>query len=177
LHHISSQKCDVNALDRLSDLLAYCPSRGKFHVVKVDEADQMTDKAQLQLLSKLDSTGWLWAVPAEEKKGACARRNKATPLPHWMLAQDVRQWLRFGPGSAARARACPFAYAGAFRAPRWAIDSPSCGHSCGRDLWGMGIVGYKSFKTLAGTTGLEPATSCVTGMRSNQLNYVPPQEQ
>jgi hypothetical protein len=28
-------------------------------------------------------------------------------------------------------------------------------------------------KLLAGTTGLEPATSCVTGMRSNQLNYVP----
>ena len=28
-------------------------------------------------------------------------------------------------------------------------------------------------KTLAGTTGLEPATSCVTGMRSDQLNYVP----
>jgi hypothetical protein len=26
---------------------------------------------------------------------------------------------------------------------------------------------------LAGTTGLEPAASCVTGMRSNQLNYVP----
>ncbi len=26
---------------------------------------------------------------------------------------------------------------------------------------------------MAGTTGLEPATSCVTGMRSNQLNYVP----
>jgi hypothetical protein len=59
LHHISSQKCDVAALDRLSDLLAYYPSRGKFHVVKVDEADQMTEKAQLQLLSKLDSTGWL----------------------------------------------------------------------------------------------------------------------
>ena len=31
----------------------------------------------------------------------------------------------------------------------------------------------KLLKTLAGTTGLEPATSCVTGMRSNQLNYVP----
>ena len=29
-------------------------------------------------------------------------------------------------------------------------------------------------KVLAGTTGLEPAASCVTGMRSNQLNYVPP---
>jgi hypothetical protein len=26
---------------------------------------------------------------------------------------------------------------------------------------------------LAGTTGLEPAASAVTGQRSNQLNYVP----
>ena len=28
-------------------------------------------------------------------------------------------------------------------------------------------------KEMAGTTGLEPATSAVTGQRSNQLNYVP----
>ena len=28
-------------------------------------------------------------------------------------------------------------------------------------------------RKLAGTTGLEPATSDVTGRRSNQLNYVP----
>jgi hypothetical protein len=27
--------------------------------------------------------------------------------------------------------------------------------------------------SLAGTTGLEPAASCVTGRRSNQLNYAP----
>ncbi len=33
-----------------------------------------------------------------------------------------------------------------------------------RDLWE---------KLMAGTTGLEPATSAVTGQRSNQLNYVP----
>ena len=26
---------------------------------------------------------------------------------------------------------------------------------------------------MAGATGLEPAASCVTGMRSNQLNYAP----
>jgi hypothetical protein len=31
----------------------------------------------------------------------------------------------------------------------------------------------KKKKEMAGTTGLEPATSDVTGRRSNQLNYVP----
>jgi hypothetical protein len=36
----------------------YVPMAGKtFWFVLVDEADQMTDKAQLALLSKLDSTG------------------------------------------------------------------------------------------------------------------------
>ena len=39
-------------------------------------------------------------------------------------------------------------------------------------LWESGILA-QVLKKLAGTTGLEPATSCVTGMRSNQLNYVP----
>jgi hypothetical protein len=29
------------------------------------------------------------------------------------------------------------------------------------------------FGLVAGTTGLEPATSAVTGQRSNQLSYVP----
>ena len=32
---------------------------------------------------------------------------------------------------------------------------------------------WKGLKRMAGTTGLEPATSYVTGRRSNQLNYVP----
>jgi hypothetical protein len=31
----------------------------------------------------------------------------------------------------------------------------------------------KYLKRMAGTTGLEPAASAVTGQRSNQLNYVP----
>jgi hypothetical protein len=33
--------------------------------------------------------------------------------------------------------------------------------------------GRKCLKGMAGTTGLEPAASAVTGQRSNQLNYVP----
>jgi hypothetical protein len=35
----------------------------------------------------------------------------------------------------------------------------------------------KRWKNMAGTTGLEPATSDVTGRRSNQLNYVPALQQ
>ena len=31
----------------------------------------------------------------------------------------------------------------------------------------------EGLRELAGATGLEPAASCVTGRRSNQLNYAP----
>ena len=31
------------------------------------------------------------------------------------------------------------------------------------------------YHVVAGVTGLEPATSCVTGRRSNQLSYTPTQ--
>jgi hypothetical protein len=75
LHHISSQKCDVAALDRLSDLCAYYPTRGKFNVVLVDEADQMTEKAQLQLLSRLDGTASL-----KPKFGGGFQRGQALPV-------------------------------------------------------------------------------------------------
>lgn len=59
LHHVSAQKCDVATLDALNDKFAYCPPIGNFWVCLVDEADQMTEKAQLQLLSRLDSTASL----------------------------------------------------------------------------------------------------------------------
>ena len=41
-----------------------------------------------------------------------------------------------------------------------------------RAFWGSRHKS-KSFRLMAGTTGLEPATSAVTGQRSNQLSYVP----
>jgi hypothetical protein len=43
------------------------------------------------------------------------------------------------------------------------------------ELW-VGVFGAipsNLLKRMAGTTGLEPAASAVTGQRSNQLNYVP----
>jgi ATPase family associated with various cellular activities (AAA) len=75
LHHISSQKCDVAALDRLNDSCQYCPARGRFHVVLVDEADQMTEKAQLQLLSRLDGTASL-----KPRFGGGWERGSALPI-------------------------------------------------------------------------------------------------
>jgi ATPase family protein associated with various cellular activities (AAA) len=75
LHHISSQKCDVAALDRLNESCQYCPARGRFHVVLVDEADQMTEKAQLQLLSRLDGTASL-----RPKFGGGWERGPALPV-------------------------------------------------------------------------------------------------
>src|SRR5258708_4998162 len=60
LHHIPSQRCNVEVLE---DVIRQChnvPSRGlnAFHVVIVDEADRMSKAAQLHLLSKLDATAF-----------------------------------------------------------------------------------------------------------------------
>src|ERR1700728_2760307 len=37
----------------------------------------------------------------------------------------------------------------------------------------LGAIPSNLLERMAGTTGLEPAASAVTGQRSNQLNYVP----
>lgn len=58
LIHIPSQHCSVAELEESLSRTQYVPMGGKrFWFVLVDEADQMTEKAQLALLSKLDSTG------------------------------------------------------------------------------------------------------------------------
>ena len=38
---------------------------------------------------------------------------------------------------------------------------------------GKNLIQQQANKVLAGWTGLEPATSAVTGLHSNQLNYHP----
>jgi len=57
LHHIPSGNCTVDAVKDLRARLSYLPALGKrYHVVLIDEADQMTIPAQLALLSMLDAT-------------------------------------------------------------------------------------------------------------------------
>ena len=52
-----SQKCNAQAIEDTVRHCWYAPlTPGGFHVVLAHEADQMTNAAQLALLSKLDST-------------------------------------------------------------------------------------------------------------------------
>lgn len=57
LHHVQSQECNLERLQRVCNTCAYVPMAGKTcHLVLIDEADAMSQAAQLYLLSKLDST-------------------------------------------------------------------------------------------------------------------------
>jgi replication-associated recombination protein RarA len=60
IHHIPSRECDLETVQQICQSCWYVPMGGGFHIVLVDEADQMSRAAQLAFLSKLDSTG---AVP------------------------------------------------------------------------------------------------------------------
>ena len=60
LHHIPSQECNLETLERVCRTCQYVPAMGfKMHLILVDEADQMSPAAQLYLLSKLDGTAQL----------------------------------------------------------------------------------------------------------------------
>ena len=57
VHHIPSQKCNAENIEAAIRMCWYATrTPGGFHLVLIDEADRMTAAAQLQLLSKLDST-------------------------------------------------------------------------------------------------------------------------
>jgi DNA polymerase III delta prime subunit len=57
IHHIPSQSCTVDTVKQLRDRLVYLPMFGAgWHVVIVDEADEMSSAAENAWLSLLDST-------------------------------------------------------------------------------------------------------------------------
>jgi replication-associated recombination protein RarA len=58
LHHIPSQQCNVAAVEDVIRQCWYVPQLGGFHLVLVDEADRMSNAAQLHFLSKLDATAF-----------------------------------------------------------------------------------------------------------------------
>jgi DNA polymerase III subunit gamma/tau len=58
LHHIPSQQCNVAAVEDVIRQCWYVPVSGGLHLVLVDEADKMSNAAQLHFLSKLDATAF-----------------------------------------------------------------------------------------------------------------------
>jgi replication-associated recombination protein RarA len=60
LHHVPARECDLATVQEISRICHYVPMSGLsgFHIVLIDEADSMSDAAQLALLSKLDATAF-----------------------------------------------------------------------------------------------------------------------
>ena len=74
LHHIASQECTVKRIEDVWSDCFYYPKHGcRFHMVLIDEADQMSSAAQVSLLSKLDSTTpapdtiWIFTANSTER--------------------------------------------------------------------------------------------------------------
>jgi replication-associated recombination protein RarA len=74
LHHVPSQNCNLETIERVHRTCHFVPAAGKnYHVVLVDEADRMTDAAQIALLSKLDGTDkapntiWIFTCNATDR--------------------------------------------------------------------------------------------------------------
>jgi replication-associated recombination protein RarA len=84
LVHIPAQKCDVAMLDSLNERFAYSMPTGNFWIPLFDEADQMTEKAQLQLLSKLDGTASL-----KPKFGGGFERGEAPPIIYLFTCNGI----------------------------------------------------------------------------------------
>jgi replication-associated recombination protein RarA len=62
-HHVRAQSADVATLDTIWERCNYIPKPpAQWHLVHVDEMDGATDKAQLQLLSRMDGTACLRPV-------------------------------------------------------------------------------------------------------------------
>jgi replication-associated recombination protein RarA len=74
LHHVPSQNCNLETIERVRRTCQYVPMLGKrFHLVLVDEADRMSPAAQVALLSKLDATdaapNTIWVFTANQTDG------------------------------------------------------------------------------------------------------------
>ena len=101
LHKIPSQKCTAPALEDVVRQCWYAPmAPGGFHVVLADEADAMSNAAQLQLLSKLDSvdpapnTIWVFTANGTERlERRFLSRCKVLEFSSYGLAGEIAAYL------------------------------------------------------------------------------------
>ncbi len=101
LHKIPSQKCTASAIEDVVRQCWYVPmTPGGFHVVLADEADAMSNAAQLQLLSKLDSvdpapnTIWIFtANDTERLERRFLSRCKVLDFSSYGMSGDITAYL------------------------------------------------------------------------------------
>jgi DNA polymerase III gamma/tau subunit len=101
LHKIPSQKCNAQSIEDTVRQCWYAPmTPGGFHVVLADEADQMTNAAQLALLSKLDSTdpapNTIWIFTANDTERLERRflsRCKMLEFSSYGLSDQIAGYL------------------------------------------------------------------------------------
>jgi putative ATPase len=101
LHHIPSQNCNLETIERVHRTCHYVPAAGKnYHLVLVDEADRMTDAAQIALLSKLDGTDtapntiWIFTCNAIDRlEGRFLSRHFQVDFSSYGMAKDAASLL------------------------------------------------------------------------------------
>ena len=101
LHKIPSQKCTATVIEDVVRMCWYAPmTAGGFHIVLADEADAMSNAAQLQLLSKLDSTdpapNTVWIFTANDTERLERRflsRCKTLEFSSYGMAGEIVPYL------------------------------------------------------------------------------------
>lgn len=101
LHHIPSQECNLENIERVRRTCQYVPQAGKkMHLVLCDEADRMSDAAQVSLLSKLDSTNFppntifVFTCNASDRlEGRFLSRLNVLEFSSYGIAKDAAEML------------------------------------------------------------------------------------
>jgi len=113
VHHIPSQQCNVANVEDVIRLCWYVPASGGFHLVLVDEADKMSNAAQLHFLSKLDATAFppqtifvFTCNTTEGLEGRFLSRTRRVEFSSYGMATEATRllesiWLREASGASA----------------------------------------------------------------------------
>jgi replication-associated recombination protein RarA len=102
IHHIPSQNCTIDTLKEVRRQCEYVPMLGKrLHIVLVDEADRMSDAAQVACLSYLDGTNpapnTIWVFTCNETERFETRflsRNMVIEFSKQGMAEDATALLK-----------------------------------------------------------------------------------
>jgi replication-associated recombination protein RarA len=102
VHHIPSQQCNVVNVEDVIRQCWYVPVSGGFHLVLVDEADKMSNAAQLHFLSKLDATAFppqtIFVFTCNATQGLESRflsRTRQIEFSSYGMASEATRLLEF----------------------------------------------------------------------------------